>query len=305
MYSPTMVGAPAGRPGVPDHPFGRRWYAYRDGNTQGPYTGYEIRRMTARGELAATDLVYAEGGSNWIRLEDDPILGILYMTPDSSRGPLPTASRDYWFFRFLTRVVATIVVAATAAWIAWPYYTAYGLAKAARDADVAFLEEHVAWESVREGLRTDLRAALLQKLAVDPGPGSKGAGTAPDTAFAAAVGPAIIDQVVNSYVTPQVVARLNRKLKARRATDGSAVEESAASAAKISDAIKSARKVRLNDIKYAFFEGGPFGFRIDFVPNTTPPLRHPVSLRFRWDRSWRLTRILLPMEEIGALPSRP
>ncbi len=301
-----MVAAPAGHPQAPNHPFGRRWYAHRGGGTQGPYTGYEIRHMAARGELAATDLVYAEGGSDWVQLKDDPILGILYLTPAPARDPLPAASRER-AIRLPAGIVATVMIAAIVGWVAWPFYTAYGLAKAARDGDVAFLEKHVAWDSVREGLRNDLKAALLQKLAADPTPDSERPGTA---AFAAAVGPAIVDQAVNRYVTPEVVARLNRKGRARDtagepATDGSATERSDASAAKISDAIRSARKVRLNDIKYAFFKGGPFGFEIDVVPNTTPPLRHAVSLRFKWDGNWKLTRVVLPMEEIGAAPSRP
>lgn len=301
-----MVVAPAGRAQAPDHPFDRRWYVHRGGNAEGPYTGYEIRRMAERGEMAASDLVYAEGGSDWVRLKDDPILGILYLKPGPSRDRLPTARRER-SFRVPTGVIATVIIAAIAGWVAWPYYTAYGLAVAARDGDVAFLERHVDWDSVRERLRDDLKAALLQKLAADPAPGAERPGTA---AFAAAVGPAIVDQVVNSYVTPEVVARLNRMRRDSDATEGSdtvgsASAESAASAAKISEAIRSARKVSLNDVKYAFFDRDPFSFRIDFVPNTTPPLRHAVSLRFKWDGRWKLARVLLPMEEIGASPSRP
>lgn len=309
MNSPTLVVARGARRQAPSHPFGRRWYAHRGGRTLGPHTGYEIRRMAARGELAATDLVYAEGGGDWVQLKDDPILGILYLTPEPSQGPLPPA-REGRLLRFPTRTVAVVIVAAIAGWIAWPYYTAYGLAVAVRDGDVAFLQEHVDWESVRAGLRNDLKVALLQKLTADPERGSDKPTAAPNAAFAAAIGPAIVDQVVNSYVTPEVVASLNRKRRANLATEGSSVggsnaRGSAAPVAKIADAIKSARKVSLNDIKYAFFEAGPFKFKIDFVPNTTPPMRHAVSLRFAWDGSWKLTRVILPMQEIGALPSRP
>ena len=301
MNSPAMVVAPSGRARAPQHPFERRWYAHRGGITHGPFTGYEIRRIAARGELAATDLVYAEGGSDWVQIKDDPILGILFMAPEPSLEPPPAASRVR-AFRFPTGIIATVVMAAAAGWAAWPYYTAYGLAVAARDGDAAFLQAHVDWESLRAGLRSDLKAVLLQKLAGGTEPSSEKSGTA---AFAAAVGPAIVDQVVNSYVTPEVVARLNRKSRASNGTDGSAPAASDAPAAKISDAIKSARKIRLDDVRYAFFEGGPFGFKIDFVPNTTPPMRHAVSLRFKWDGSWKLTRVVLPMEEIGASPSRP
>lgn len=301
MYSPAMTGAPDGHPRAANHPFGRRWYVHRGGSTQGPMTGYEIRRMAARGGIAATDLVFPEGGSDWGQLKDDPILRILFMTPGPAPAPPPTASQNR-ALRVPTGVIATVIMAAVVGWLAWPYVTAYGLAKAARNGDVGFLERHVAWDSVRAGLRNDLKAVLLQKLAANPNPDSEAAGTA---AFAAAVGPAIVDQAVNSYVTPEVVASLNRKINAKSTTDGSAAQEAATSAAKISDAIQSARKIRLNDVKYAFFDGGPLSFRIDVVPHTNPPMRHAVSLRFKWDGSWRLTRVLLPMQEIGASPSRP
>lgn len=62
MDSPEIIDAPSGRPKVPNHPFDRRWYAHLGGKTQGPHTGHDIRRMVERGEVVATDLVYAEGG---------------------------------------------------------------------------------------------------------------------------------------------------------------------------------------------------------------------------------------------------
>jgi hypothetical protein len=74
-------------------------------------------------------------------------------------------------------------------WIAWPYYAAYDLATALRDGDSVALENRVAWDSVRQSLRADLNAILLRDV------GSNN--------LAAAIGPAIINQMIEGFVTPQ------------------------------------------------------------------------------------------------------
>lgn len=227
-----------------------------------------------------------------MQLKDDPILGVLYVTA----GSLPSARLNR-SFRFPVWAILTVIAAAFAGWVAWPYYTAYGLVVATRTGDVSFLENHVAWNSVREGLRNDLNAAFLQKLAADTNISSGKPGAALGAGFAAVLGPAIVDRMVNAYVTPQVVANLNRKSNA----DIAAAEPAVPAASNISEAIKSARNIRWNEIKYAFFAGGPFTFRIDFLPETNAPSQHTISLLFKWNGSWKLTRILLPVGEIGGL----
>src|SRR5208282_4306215 len=96
------------------------------------------------------------------------------------------------------------------AWIAWPYYAFYKLAVAFRAGDIPGLEAGVAWDNVRQGLRSDLNALLLQSLKVDPNDKNTEPGAALGTGLAAVLGPTIINQLVEGYITPQGVAAVSR-----------------------------------------------------------------------------------------------
>src|SRR3712207_2501677 len=91
----------------------------------------------------------------------------------------------------LKKTVSAVIAAAAIGWVAWPYYSIHSLASAIRDGDVVTLEGKVNWESVRSGLRDDLKgamaAAMSKKTASASGSDALGMG------LAAMLGPAIID----------------------------------------------------------------------------------------------------------------
>jgi hypothetical protein len=105
--------------------------------------------------LVATDFVYAEGGSAWTQAENDPVLQTLFRTSDRTRWRPPSSDRKLFSPRNLT-ILSAILLAAIVGWIAWPYYSVYELATALRDGDVSVLDNRVAWDSVRRGLRDGL-----------------------------------------------------------------------------------------------------------------------------------------------------
>jgi hypothetical protein len=155
-------------------------------------------------------------------------------------------------------------------WIAWPYYAAYDLATALRDGDSIALENRVAWDSVRQGLRADLNAFLLQGVGSDSGAGS---------GLAAILGPAIINQMIEGYVTPQGLATLMRP-------------SNAASTSERSDASRQVRHLDFSRLKYAFFSGGPLTFKVELENEKND--RSPFALIFKWSGNWKLTRLILP-----------
>lgn len=57
-------------------------------------------------------------------------------------------------------------------------------------------------------------------------------------------------------------------------------------------------------IRYAFFTGGPFAFRVDLKPDGDSAKR-PLVLLFRWAGDWRLTRVFLPGDAFGNTPPTP
>jgi Protein of unknown function (DUF2939)/GYF domain 2 len=279
-------------PTVPPHPYDKSWHVHVDGKTYGPYTGHQIRQMVEQNQIIGSDFVCAQGesGSAWQQIANDPILGALFKGSKSIRSPLvprgETSPRSRkWLF--------AIPVLAVAGWIAWPYYAAYDLAVAVRGGDVSTLESRVAWDSVRQGLRGDLNAILLQKLSTDAKTDTT-SGAALGTGLAAMLGPVIVDRMVDSYVTPQAVAAAKRANRIdNTSSDGVPAD--------FNETIQAARRIRFEQIKYAFFSGGPLTFLVEFIPDHDPPLQHPTRLRFQWDGNWKLTRIMLPSDAIDGL----
>ena len=280
----------------PPHPYDKRWHVHVDGKTYGPYTGHQIRHMVEQHQVGSSDFVYPEGesGSAWQQIANDPILGVLFKNAEAHRVPLvpriePPRQFRGWLF--------TIPVLVIVGWIVWPYYALYDLAVAVRDGDVSALEARVAWDSVRQGLRGDLNAMLLQKINTDAAT-DKSSGAAVGTGLAVVLGPVVVDRMVDSYVTPQVVAA------ARRAAKNDDASSDAEKVPKgFNEAIQAARHFRVDQIKYAFFSGGPLSFRVEFTPDHDPPFQHPTGLRFQWDGTWRLTRLLLPLDVLNTLPT--
>jgi hypothetical protein len=186
-----------------------------------------------------------------------------------------------------------IPVVAVVGWIAWPYYAAYDLAVAVREGEVSTLEARVAWDSVRQGLRGDLNAVLLGKLSADARTDTN-SGAKLGAGLAIMLGPAIIDRMIDSYVTPQAIAAAIRASRTDNVSSGTVNVPKT-----FNETV--ARSIRLDQVKYAFLSGGPLTFRVEFIPDHNPALRHPIEFRFQWDGSWKLTRIMLPPDAIDGL----
>jgi Protein of unknown function (DUF2939)/GYF domain 2 len=281
---------------VPPHPLDKRWYTHLGGKTYGPYTGHEIRDLVDQQKIGATDFVYAEGGNAWTQVGNDPILQTLFSKSAEKINWLRRSSNKKDASSRRLKVAIILVLAGITGWVAWPYYTVYELANAVREGDVSVLESRVAWDSVRQGLRDDLNAVLLKKLNTD----AKTKANEPDAAFGAGLavvlGPAIIDRMIDSYVTPQAIATFNHTGKTDLApTANNAPPKD------LSETIQEARRIRWDQVQYAFFSGGPLTFKVKFIPDHKPPIRNPITLLFRWDGSWRLTRILLPPEAMDGV----
>jgi hypothetical protein len=69
-YAGTKVDTPTAQitapPPVPPPPSAPRWYYSRAGQTAGPVTGDEVRRLVGSGQLQPTDFVLQEGTQTWV-----------------------------------------------------------------------------------------------------------------------------------------------------------------------------------------------------------------------------------------------
>jgi hypothetical protein len=274
---------------VPPHPFDAQWYAHVDGQTCGPYSGHQIRRMAQQRQIVGTDLLCREKESAWVQAENDPIIGAVFpgrreIRANASPGiAFATGSASFWG---LTKVALLAFLLIALGWFAWPYYALYDLAAAIREGDVAQLENRVVWDSVRQGLRDDLNAVFLQRLRTDATLGNSDVGAG----IAALLGPAVIDRMVDAYLTPQAISNLIRTGKDPHvATDDPPI------GANTNVGAEPQHQFSLRQVKHAFFLGGPLTFKVEIIPANDPD-RRPVTLLFKWTGDWRLTRVVMPIE---------
>ncbi len=183
---------------APTHPFDAQWHVNVNQKTYGPYAGHDISRMVSNGQIKASDFVHANGGSHWVQAKDDPIIGALFENQSRKKAKNGRSPRSV-----LILVGASVIFAIF--WAVWPYYDLYQLSVSLRDGDSIALEGQIEWSSVREGLRGDLNAMFLQSLRSEK----------PDAGIglAAVLAPAIINQMIDSYVTPQNISYLIRNGK--------------------------------------------------------------------------------------------
>jgi hypothetical protein len=154
-------------------------------------------------------------------------------------------------------------------WCGWAGYALYDLSTALDNEDAVALERRIDWTSVRPGLREDLRVML----------------------GASRFGEAAADRTVDPLSTQRAIVALIRA--ARLNERGWEMPQPGQNG--------SGRGFDLLRIRYAFFTGGPFAFRVDLRPDSDT-VKRPLVLLFRWAGDWRLTRVFLPGDAFGNTP---
>ncbi|MET4802570.1 DUF2939 domain-containing protein [Bradyrhizobium sp. LB11.1] len=257
----------------------QRWYVDVDSRVYGPFDSAALAGMIERGQITPTDFVALQGTSDWIEITREPVLRGLFKTlrraNTAAAEPPVRRKRRRW-----GGTLSAISVFAVVAWIAWPYYAVLSLMQAVRDGDASTLEKHVDWNLFRQNLRGDLNAQLLKDVR------SKGSTDAMASGFVAVLGPTVINQMIDGYVTPQAIAAL-AKSEIDKSPSGEKTPEG------IDKSASLVRRVQWDQVKYAFFDG-PFSFRVDILPRNDGAMNAPIQVEFVWSGDWRLTRVVLP-----------
>jgi hypothetical protein len=198
-----------------------------------------------------------------------------------------------WLFA-RSRIIAGVSSIVVIGWLAWPYYALYDFATALQNADPVALESRVEWDRVRQGLRGDLNAILLHHIRSES-ENTTNTGGALGTGIAAVLGPSLVAQLVDAYVTPQAISDLIRTGRPATSTN-----EVADANAHVAEKGKERHRIKWDQVKLAFFSGGPATFRVEIIPEADPPIQQPVILLFKWSGDWKLIRIFLPVDAIVA-----
>jgi Protein of unknown function (DUF2939) len=177
-------------------------------------------------------------------------------------------------------------------WITWPYYALYDFSRGMQQGDQVALEHRVAWDSVRQGLRDDFNAIFLESF-------SKNVDTSSplSTGLVALFGPTLINNVIDSYVTPRGLANLVRSGKAPIPDVARTFTGADQTSASRFDG-KQKDRLPWEQVRFAFFSGGPLTFRVDIIPDSAQPGDRPVTLLFKWAGDWKLARLFLPLDAI-------
>jgi hypothetical protein len=72
---------PAPHAAVPSHPLDKCWFAHVDGETFGPFSGHDVKRMIEKEQVVDSDFLCPEGGNAWVQAKNEPLLGALFRSP--------------------------------------------------------------------------------------------------------------------------------------------------------------------------------------------------------------------------------
>jgi Protein of unknown function (DUF2939) len=97
----------------------------------------------------------------------------------------------------------TILVGVVALFLATPYYSLWNMRTAAVNRDSASFCSYIDFPVLRDNLKAELNAKMLAEMAKDDTLKNN-----PFAGFGAAVGPAIINNMVDGYVTPAAIDRI-------------------------------------------------------------------------------------------------
>jgi len=103
----------------------------------------------------------------------------------------------------LSRGLLALVVSLTAAYAAWPMWTAFELKRAIRVADTRVLEQKIEWEGVRASLRRSLQADMLGTSAEAAAGGLPAPRHGLWQRIKTSLGERAVDSFIDTYITPE------------------------------------------------------------------------------------------------------
>lgn len=253
-------------------------YIFRNGEQLGPYSRENIETFLKTGSLEYSDLVWEEGWSDWKpvaevfpqRIQPPPpptpaSNPPVKQTPADSVTEKPTKSNRKSYVLYAV-VLGILLYAAS------PYLATYQLINAVKSGNTESLKKRIDFPSLRESIKDQLNAHILRKAkeemsnTKDDGMGALGAG------LAAAIGPALVNGLVDNFVTPAGLAGLISNPNATASDQ------------------QPAKDIQIPKVSWAFFTS-PTDFEVTITKGAT------LQLRFQ-EFGWKLYSVSLDPSEI-------
>lgn len=191
----------------------------------------------------------------------------------SLSGAGSKSGRGIWKIVAIIGSVAAVLYIAAA-----PYITVYQIRQAAEDRDAEGLSEHIDFPSVRQSLKDQMNAKVMASTSEDLKDN-------PFAAFGAALAGAMVDKMVDAYVTP---AGITQMMKGEKPVGGKARENVSA---ETTGSGHQADKKPFDNASMTY-EG-----LSKFVVEVKDGSKEPVRFILRRDGiSWKLSEIGLPLD---------
>lgn len=186
-------------------------YIFRNGEQFGPYSRENIETFLKTGDLEYTDLVWEEGWSEWRSMEQafprlSPSLAVSATPPPTPKlepSRARSGAKPKW------RKLATYALPIVGVlYLASPYFATYQLIIALKSGDSITLKKRIDFPELRESLKEQFKTYMIKQAkeslskAKDDPMDAFGAG------IAAAIGPTLIDGMIENFVTPSGLAGL-------------------------------------------------------------------------------------------------
>lgn len=255
-------------------------YIYRNGEQLGPYSEANVENFLKNGTLDYTDLIWKEGWTDWKSVEDvfprvNHNLSVS-LTPPAVPPLEPRQARSITKSKWGKIAIYALAIAGVF-YLASPYLATYQLINALKSGDSTTLKKRIDFPELRESLKDQFKTYMIQQAkeslskAKDDPMDAFGAG------IAAAIGPALIDGMVDNFVTPSGLAGLIADPK--NAASGRSPESG----------------LKIPAVTWAFFSG-PTEFKITNREGST---LHLKLQNFRW----MLYAITFPQDGISMVNS--
>lgn len=255
------------------------YYLHKGGYDSGPFSLEKLREMFDKKAIVANDFVWCEGMPDWKPLSD-----LISQHRTSSLMPRTPKSREHHYTptHVITRssgvsyklvYILGITIVTLALYIASPFLAIYDLKKALESGDAGNLQERIDFPEIRLSIKEQIKASFMEGLAQDE------QSNALATGLALAFGPALIDGLVDSIVTPSGISNLiwNAKFPSPR-KDGEPLKDT--------EPDQKSEQKHFN-FSYAWFSG-PTLFKVISKDKN-------LVLRFHLrDFKWKLYNIELP-----------
>lgn len=172
-------------------------------------------------------------------------------------------------------IVAIIATLFAGLYFGSPYWAVRNFQAAAKSGDVDALEATVDFPAVRENLKSQLTSALVDKLQNDPEMAEN-----PFAGLGMMMMPAMVNGMVDAFVTPEGIARLAKNGHVQKQADeGETID-----------------KASQPDISYSY--SGLDRFRVTMSPKEEANDKRDVGLLFerRGLFGWKMIRVEIPVE---------